>query len=264
MQLSSSSVDKEVRKLALITKKQREDCENLIYAVMDQAEATKGTHMNSDYYRELFSKMSDDQFYNFFKSKRLPLRFHYEPFKVEPQLDDVIKAFKLMNKSLIEKINLPHVYTREDGTPVKSQECLVIFIHIKRMKQNVIDKSHVAMNIEQRDMKNGLLSGHDKGARESDREFESLAAFGLEYNMDEFSRARADSMRAAAEMNSVILGKGSVSDKDITVAKSDNLAKNMMNVYLLGANIHSNLIDTDYMTPYTARNKQRGYTRAEV
>ena len=246
--------------MALITKKQREDCENLIYSCLDELDPSK---TNSQYYMQIFSKMSDDQFYNWFKNRRLPIRFHYEIFKIEPTMDMVYKAFSHLTNGakLTEKVNLPHVYRNKDGVPVQSQECLVIYIHVKRMKQIVADKTHIALNVEKRDMKTGLLSGHDKGARESDREFEALGAFGLDYTMDELSRPRADSLAAAAEMNSVILAKGTVSEKDITIAKSDNLAKNMVNVYLLGAGIYSNLVDTDYMTPYTAKNKQSAFTR---
>ena len=47
-----------------ITKKQRKDAEALVYKVMDQLDTT-GT--NTEYYKKLFSKMSDAQFYNFFK-----------------------------------------------------------------------------------------------------------------------------------------------------------------------------------------------------
>lgn len=235
-----------------ITSKQRDEIENLIYSIMDKIDPT---HTNSDYYRELFSTMSNNKFYEFFE-RRLPLRFHYEIFKIEPKMYDIIDAFKILDKPLFEKLNLPSVYINKDGKPVQSQECLVIYINIKRMKQVVIDKTHVALNVEKRDMKTGILSGHDKGGRESDREFESLAAFGLDYTMDEFARPRADSLRAAAQMSSVILTKGTVSEKDITVEKSDNLAKNMLNVYLLGANIASNLVNIDYMTPRTASNRQ--------
>ena len=246
--------------MSLITKEQREKAENMIYNVLDSIDETK---TNSDYYRAIFNKMTDDEFYQFFKTRRLPIRFHYEIFKIEPTMDKVYKAFGYLTNgaTLTEKVNMAHIYRNKEGIPVKSKECLVIYIHVKRMKQIVTDKTHVALNTEKRDMKTGLLSGHDKGARESDREFEAAAAFGLDYMMDEFARPRADSLKAAAEMNSVILMKGNVSDKDITVAKSDNLAKNMVNVYLIGAGIHSNLIDTDYMTPYTARNKQMSYTR---
>lgn len=84
---------------------------------------------------------------------------------------------------------------------------------------------------------------------------------GLEYTMDEFSRPRADSLKAVSQMNNAIAAKGYVSEKDILVEKDDSLAKNMLNVYLIGANIHSNLVDEDYMTPYTIRNKKQAIER---
>ena len=62
-------------------------------------------------------------------------------------------------------------------------------------------------------------------------------------------------------MNNIIAAKGFVSEKDFHVDDDDSLAKNMLNVYLLGANIHSNLVDNEYMTPYTAKNKQRAVER---
>lgn len=241
----------------LITKKQREDAEVLIYRTLD---AVDPTHTNSDYYRGIFSKMNDNEFYHFFE-KRLPLRFHYEIFKIEPKMEQIIDAFKVINKPLIEKVNMPHIYRNLDGKAVQSQDCMVIYLHIKRMQQMVYKKSHVAMNIDKRDMKTGMLTSEDKGAKQTDREFESLAAYGLDYTMDEFSRVRADSLKAAAEMNSIISTKGSVSMNDYNVGKADSIAKNTLNVYLIGCNIHSNLIDIDYMTPHTAANRHNMISR---
>ena len=88
------------------------------------------------------------------------------------------------------------------------------------------------------------------------REFMSLATMGMEYTMDEFARPKADAMAAMSQMSNTILAKGYVSDADIQVAKDDSLGKNLLNVYLTAAHIHSNLVDIDYMTPYTAKNKQ--------
>ena len=122
-------------------------------------------------------------------------------------------------------------------------------------------KNHVSMNIEKRDMKTGLLSGEDKGGKETDREFESLATMGLDYTMDEFARPKADAMAAMSQMSNTILAKGFVSQKDINVSKDDSLGKNLMNVYLIGAHIHSNLIDINYMTPYTASMHKKNIVR---
>lgn len=243
--------------MALITPKQRDEAEMLIYKVLD---AIDPSHTNSDYYREIFSKMSDDQFYHFFQ-RRLPIRFHYEVFTIEPKMEDILQGFKILNKPLIEKVNLPHVYRRSDGIPVKSQECMVMYLHIKRMQQIVAKKSHVALNVEKRDMKTGLLVSEDKGSKETDREFESLASYGLDFTMDEFARVRGDSMEAASEMNSIIAAKGSVSQNDFTVSKYDSIAKNTLNVYLIGSHIYTNLVDINYMTPHTAQNKERKVER---
>ena len=210
--------------------KQREEAETLIYQVLDAADVTK---TNSDYYRKLFANMSDDDFMNFCK-RRLPFRFHQEVFKIEPKMYEIIEAFKILNKPLFEKVKLPYIYTNRDGVPVESQECLVIYIHLKRMKQMLTKKNNTAMNIEKRDMKTGLLLGEDKGGKETDREFESLATMGLEYTMDEFSRPKADAMGAISQMSNTIMAKGFVSDSDIQVAKDDSIGKNLLNVYLIG------------------------------
>ena len=241
----------------LITKDQRMQCEKLIYDVLDKLDPS---HTNSDYYREIFSKMSDNDFYHFFE-KRLPLRFHSEVFKIEPKIENITDAFKVLGKPLIEPINMPHVYRNVDGVAVKSKDCMVIYLHLKRMQQIVAKKSHVALNIEKRDMKTGMLTGEDKGSKQTDREFEALASFGLEYTMDELSRVRADSLTAAAEMNNIISTKGFVSEKDFNVGKADSIAKNTLNVYLIGSHIHSNIIDINYMTPHTAANRHRQVER---
>ena len=179
---------------------------------------------------------------------------HIKVVDVEPKIPDIVNAFKVLGKPLLEKVKLPHVYEK-DGVPIESEECLVIYIHLKRMKQMATKKNHASINIEKRDMKTGLLTSDDKGGKETDREFESLATMGLDYTMDEFARAKADSMEAMDQMSAAILAKGYVEDADITVASDDSLGKNLMNVYLMGAHIHSNLVDIDYMNPLTAKNR---------
>lgn len=237
-----------------ITDQQRQQVEELIYSVFDKVDKT---HTNSDYYRQIFSKMDNDQFYKFFQ-RRLPLRFHEDAFKIQPTMYDICDTFKtILHKPLFEKVNLPHVYINADGKPVQSKECMVIFINIKRMKQMLSKKNNVSMKRELRDMRTGLLNQRDKASKETDREFESLASYGLDDTMDEFRSVKADAMNAAAEMVQAIADKGSVSQKDYTVTKADGLARNMLNVYLLGAGIYTNLIDNEYMTPLTAKNRKR-------
>ena len=230
----------------------RQKAEELIYKVYDTVDPT---HTNSDYYRKIFADMSDNEFEKFC-SGRLPFRFHEEVFKIEPKMYQIFDAFKILDKPLVEKVNMPHVYRNKDGVPVQTQDALIIYINIKRMKQMLTKKNNTAIDIENRDMKTGLLTGKDKGGKETDREFMSLATMGMEYTMDEFARPKADAMNAMQQMSNTILSKGYVSDEDINVAKNDSIGKNLLNVYLMGAHIHSNLIDIEYMTPLTSKNKQ--------
>lgn len=231
--------------------KQRQEAEELIYKIYDTVDPSK---TNSDYYRKIFATMSDQDFMKFCK-RRLPFRFHNSVFKVEPKMYDIIDAFKVLNKPLLEKVKLPYVYKNANGEPVETQECMVIYIHLKRMKQMLTKKNNTAMNIEKRDMKTGRLMGEDKGGQETDREFESLATMGLDWTMDEFARPKADAMSAISQMSNSILANGFVRDSDLQIPNDDSLGKNMLNSYLLGAHIASNLVDIDYMTPYTAKNR---------
>lgn len=242
-----------------ITKQQRIQAEKLIYDVFDKLDKTGA---NTEYYKALFGNMTDEQFFKFFK-RRLPLRYHVSVFKNEPSMSDMFEAFDILGKPLLEKVKMPHLYTNYQGEPIESKECLVIYVHLKRMKQMLSKKTTVALDIDKRDMKTGRLLGDNKGGQESDREFEALAIMGLENTMDEFARPKADSMRVKSQMYSTITNKGFVSDDDLVLDKNDSMSKNLLNVYLIGANIHSNLIDEDYLTPLTLKNKQRKVERID-
>ena len=239
-----------------MTKEQREKIEALVYKTMD---ALDKTGSNTQYYREIFSKISDSQFDKLIRS-RLPFRFQTDVFNVEPEMSDVFDAFKVLKKPLMEKVKLPYLHKDADGNPVESKECLVIYINIKRLKQMRAKKTNTAIAIGKRDMKTGRLLGEDKGGLESNKEFEGTSALGLKYTTIENARVKADAMGAKTDAYNTINVKGEISYDDIDSLKTDSLAKNTLNVFLLGANLHSNLIDEDYYTPYSL-NKRRNSMR---
>lgn len=231
---------------------QRNKIEQIIY---DTYDAVDPTHTNSDYYKEIFSKMNNDQFYKFLQ-RRLPFRMHISTFKLEPSMNQIFKAFDVLGKPLIEKVNLNYKYKNKDGVAINSKECLVGYINIKRMKQFLTKKNSLAIEIAQRDMKTGLLMNEDKGGKTSDREFESLAASDLNFAMDEFSGIRADAMRAKNEAYNIITTNGVLHADDIDIDKDDSISKNLLSAMLIGANIYSNVVNEDYYTPLTLKNRQ--------
>lgn len=234
----------------LSTSKRRE-IEQKIYDTFDAADPS---HKNSEYYKQIFTKMDNDQFYKFLQ-RRLPFRFHEQAFNNEPNMVNIFKAFKVLNKPLIEKVYLPFQYKNKDGVPVNSKECLVGYINIKRMKQFLTKKNSIAIENTQRDI-TGRLMNEDKGAMMSDREFESLSVNNLTNTMDEYSTIKADAMKAKAEAYSVIMTTGILHKNDVNIEKSDSISKNLLSAMLMGCNIYSNLVNDDYYTPLTLKNRQ--------
>ena len=233
--------------------KKRKEVEEMVYKVMDLLDPTK---QNSQFYKAKFAKMNDKQFMNFF-SQDFPLKFQTRLFEIEPSMKQISDTLDYIHVPMIEQMNLPFEYRAKDGTPVKSDDALILYVPIRKVKQFLSKKNSMSTNISNRDMKSGLLQTVDKNGNTSDREMESLAVMGLDASMKELATYRADSMNAKDEFYSMINTTGIVRQSDIDVETSDSLARNELNVYLLGAGLNSNLINEGNYLRHTLTNKGR-------
>ena len=236
--------------------KQRLESERLIYKVMDILDPDGN---NTDFWKSEFSKMSDEQFKKYI-SGNFPFYFQTGAFK-EPSMDQIAKALDELKVPLLESIYLPYKYKDRDGNPMKTKPCMVVYIHMKRMKQLLTKKNGMSIGVDSRDMRTGLLTGIDKNGKESDREFESLAISGLYNTIKEFSRSRADSMEDKNIMNNDIKITGMTRLSDLPEALDDSLSKNLLSTYFLGAQLYSSLVNEDYMLPYVYRERKRKISR---
>ena len=237
--------------------KQRQEAERLVYETMD---ALDPTHSNSDYYKTIFADMNDEQFLKFIK-RDLPFKFQVRPFEIEPNMNACNKAAKVLGVPLLEPVSLEYIYKDDKGRPLKSHPCLVGYIPIKKMKQFITKKNSMSVDISERDMKTGLLVNFDKNGKTSDREMEALAVMGLEETMRELSRPRADAMESKSSMYAEINATGMVALDELPMNEDDSLAKNLINVYLLGSLVNTNLVNKDYLLPKTLKDKQRAVER---
>ena len=233
--------------------KKRKEVEEMVYKVMDLLDPTK---QNSQFYKAKFAKMNDKQFMNFF-SQDFPLKFQTRLFEIEPSMKQISDTLDYIHVPMIEQMNLPFEYRAKDGTPVKSDDALILYVPIRKVKQFLSKKNSMSTNISNRDMKSGLLQTVDKNGNTSDREMESLAVMGLDASMKELATYRADSMNAKDEFYSMINTTGMVRQSDIDVETSDSLARNELNVYLLGAGLNSNLINEGNYLRHTLTSKGR-------
>lgn len=235
----------------------RKKAEDRIYAVMDTLDKTGS---NTAYYKQKFSKLSDAEFIQWAK-KPLCIRFHTKPFVIEPNMNDIEEALDVLGVKLLQKVALPYLYVNSDGEPVWSKEAMVIYIHVKKMKQFLSKKNSVPLSIENRDMKSGLLVSHDKGGKTSDREMEALTVMGMDQTMKELATYRADFMDSKSYAYQTIAATGKLTQSDIAVDNRDSLSKNMLNAYMVGALLNTNMINVDYMLPITLAGKTKQVTR---
>ena len=144
----------------------------------------------------------------------------------------------------------------KDGVPIKTKEALVVYVPLKKMKQFITKKNSMSVDIDMRDQKTGLLISDDKNGKTSDREFEALTVMGLTQTVRELSRPRADSMKSKSVMYNTINTVGKVNLTELPDEPDDVLSKNMLNVYLIGSGLDSNLLNTDGYLPITLKDKQ--------
>lgn len=238
--------------------KQRLECERLIYSIYDTLDPSG---KNTEYWKQEFSTMADEQFKKYVTSN-FPFFYQTSAFD-EPSIDKCVKALDLLKVPFLESIYMPFKYKDKNGRPMKTKPCMVIYINMKRMKQLLTKKNGMSIYTKTRDMRTGLLTGVDKNGKESDREFESLAISGLYNTMAEFSRPRADSMTDKSIMNNTIKTTGMVSREDLKNDFDDSLSKNLLSTYFIGAQLYTNLVNEEYMTPYTFRNKHKKIDRID-
>ena len=233
-------------------------CERMIIDVMtaiDNPKKHNGSAPNVDFWTHQFAKMSDKEFEKFVCT---PLSIYYSTsgLRREPAMLDILRGLDIIKVPLLEEVYMPYKFINSDGKPIKSKKCIVVYLHIKRMKQTLALKVHSSFSTKIRDARTGQLSSEDKISRESDREFESLAISNLFATMKELSKPRGDAIEAKTMMNSAIKSYGRVRLDEISDDPTDALAKNLLNVYFIGASLTSNLILTDYQTKWTLKQKQ--------
>ena len=232
--------------------KKRKECEDIVYKVMDILDPSGE---NSAFYKKKFAKLNDKEFIKFFEQD-FPLKFQIKLFEIEPNMEQIDKALKAINVPMMEKLNMPFLYTNKEGVPVKSEDTLTVYVPLKKMKQFISKKNSNSTDISSRDMKSGLLIAIDKNGNTSDREFEALAVISADKSMKELSTYRADAMEAKSEFYNVINTTGMVHLSDVPIDTKDSLARNNLNVWLLGAGINTNLINEGDYIPRTIENKE--------
>lgn len=239
----------------------RKKAEELVYSFFDALDPSKA---NTNFYKELFAGMSDEQFLTFVKRK-LPFRHQIAPFKDkgEPRCEDITNSYKVLGIPLFEEIYEPYRYEDKDGKAIGTQQCIIAYINLVSMKQMVSKKNSYGSEATQRETKTGRLTGHDKAGLTSDREAEALVMFNMNDTIDYLFHEMADDMEAKQQMLTQINTTGMYSQKEVSRESANQISKNTVSAYLIGSCLYTNMINEEYMTPYTVSEHKKKTEREE-
>lgn len=226
-----------------IDKAKRKKMEDLIYSVFDALDETK---TNSNKYREMFSKMSDKEFDDFFKkffeNEDEYLILDVVDYERDLRIEHVENAAKILGVPLFEKVALPFINKDTKNPVITKYEVPVGYVHIKRVQQILSKKNTTSTDINTRSALTGQVVGKDKNARDSDSENFALVTLDANNTLREFLGPRADDMVMKNEMYSTIAQKGYVSLSELTNDVDNKITLNAIDVHLIGMGIKSDLI----------------------
>jgi hypothetical protein len=222
----------------------RKRCEEKIYKAFKILDKTG---QNTEYYKKKFASMTDKQFLEFFKQD-FPLKFQTKVFEVDPTMEEIADFLTYIKVPILERVKMPFLYTNKNGEAVSTQEILVVYIPIKRLKQFAQKKSGYSVDIAKRDYRTGLLVDTDSNGGLSDREIESMVVFGLDKSLREMVNVRAENMHSKMAFYSQLNTTGMAALKDVDIDSRESIARNLISAYLLGAHLKSNLVmEGDYL-----------------
>ena len=233
----------------------RKEIETDIYEMLDDLDPSGE---NTKRMKAFFGTMSDTAFYRymerFYSSDNMNYTVAYLPYDNPVNMDFIHKLFKKYNVPLYEYVYEPYLNEDVDDPPRSVHKILVVDVPVKRLKQMVINKTHMAVNPTKIDARTGQVTGHDKVARTTTPELYSMIVQNQYHAAKEQYGPLGDNTKAAFEMIRIIQRDGEVELKDIPDDPTDKVALDTVGYYLYGAGLATNLLDeTGYVLPITQK-----------
>ena len=211
------------------------------------------TLINAKKYRNMFQKMSDQQFSkwitSFLADDKSNIRLDIEEFgdgSRTLKFENVEKAAENLGIKLFEYVYLPHVSSNPNRPIRTKQPVLVGWLNIKRTQQLVSKKTGLVLGDNKRDDMTGTIKGDDKGGTTTGIENEVLAGVGADEVISEISGARGDNVKEYDNMLKTISINGSVKLSDIKTNAYEKPTLLAADMYFMAMGLKTDLISESY------------------
>ncbi|MMZ42356.1 hypothetical protein D1872_38780 [compost metagenome] len=227
----------------IISKQVRKEMEELVYNVFDKLDPSK---TNGDKYREMFGKMSDNEFKSYFEymfeNENQYLILDTVDYERDISMENIEAAAKVIGVPLFEKVIMPHINMDTNQPVLTKYEVPVGYVPIKRMQQTLAKKNTTSTEAATRSALTNQVVGKDKNARGSDTENFAMVTINAENNLREFLGPRSDDMVMKNEMHSSIAQKQFVSLNSLTNNVANKTTLNAVDVQLIAMGVKSDLV----------------------
>lgn len=237
----------------------REKIQNMIYKIIGYLDSKD--EFNLTKYKEVFEKMTDEEFGNFCNWCNDPndltqvdhtIFIQTMPFN-EPSLQNILDALKELGVPTEE-----YVYFRDfnNDKPIRSRYKIPVgYLPIKRMEQLLSKKNRYTVDNDERSLKSDQTTGDSKVSSISDLEAYALLAQGADDVFKEFYGPRSGDATARNSLYKDIALNGYASLNDVISGTNEDskVALNTLNVYLLSAGFQSDLVSNSLKLPYTVK-----------
>ena len=211
---------------------------------------------NTKRYEAFFKSMTDEEFdtwANSFEKDTFDkcIQIFVKPFE-EPSLKNIETAAEYLGMPIDEYVYYNDQYL-PDGTkaePVRTKVRMPVgYVHIRRVQQLLSRKNHYGIDVEQRNLKTGDVTGHSKVASVSDVEAVGLLGINANECLKEFMTFRSDNELAKSEAYLSIARNGYIAMKDLTINTSKT--KETISKYLFASGIKNDFLGSTLKLPYT-------------
>lgn len=218
----------------------RKDAENVW---LDYVKKVAGKTNNVELYKELFEKMSDNEFDSLMtraESGGFILPLYFENLGNDsPDVEKMLDLGESLGVKWFQKLTLTdHITGEAYKTPI---EYLVIDLPVRRQVQHLRDKISLPASDKKRDHLTNQATGESKGASVSSPELQILADKGLLNSAEELVNARGGNEEAYRTMMDSISETGTFSLESLKDLGGKPQAVDTLKALLLGLNIKSTL-----------------------
>ena len=229
-----------------LNKSKRKQMEETIYEFFKILEPSK---VNYEYYHNLFSKMSDNEFDKYlldiFNDDDAYIIAHISDYEYSLNIKDINKALDYLGIPLMEYVAKPYENMDKENPIVSVSKVPVGYVHLKRMEQMRGKKNKGSTDVTVRSALTGQVTARDKNGRQVDVENYNDIVNGGEPIIKEFMSMRSDDLVMQSEALASIAEKGYVDINDLTDKVENKTTLNVVDVYFIGMGLKTDLVTKD-------------------